>query len=100
MKLTRECHVLIVYIRTQVHSMTVDIRNLLCLFQSHMSLQQSTPRGLGTSWQQDPVTLEDALGFRIPIPLELVDSWDVSKASVAVKTLDPDGNDRCLTRLL
>ena len=57
--------------------MTVDIKNLLGLFRSHMSLQQSTPRGLGTAWQQEPVTLEDALGFRIPIPLELVNSWEV-----------------------
>lgn len=84
---------LIVHIRTQVHSMTVDIRNLLFLFQGHMSLQQSAPRSLGTSWQQDPVTLEDALGFRIPIPLELIDSWEVSQISVAVKTMDPGGNE-------
>ncbi|KAL5316344.1 hypothetical protein ACEPPN_015389 [Leptodophora sp. 'Broadleaf-Isolate-01'] len=40
-------------------------------------MQQSAPRGLGTGWQQDPVTLEDALGFRIPIPLDLVNSWDM-----------------------
>jgi len=57
--------------------MTIDIKNILRLFQSNISMQQSTPRGLGTSWHQDPVTLEDALGFRIPIPLELVNSWDM-----------------------
>lgn len=58
--------------------MTIDIKNMLCFFQSHMSLQQSTPRGLGECWQHDPVILEDALGFRIPIPLEIVTSWKVS----------------------
>lgn len=47
-----------------------------------MVSQQATPRGLGTGWQQDPVTLEDALGFRIPLPLELVNSWKVSTASI------------------
>ena len=62
--------------------MTIDIKNILGLFQSHISMQQSTPQGLGTGWQQDPVTLEDALGFRIPIPLELVNSWDASFAKI------------------
>jgi hypothetical protein len=62
--------------------MTIDIKNILGLFQSHLLSQQSTPRGLGTGWQQDPVTLEDALGFRIPIPLELVNSWEVSCAYI------------------
>jgi hypothetical protein len=62
--------------------MTIDIKNILGLFHSHISSQQSTPRGIVTGWQQDPVTLEDALGFRIPLPLELVDSWDVSTAEI------------------
>jgi hypothetical protein len=57
--------------------MTVDIKNILDLFQSHMESQQSTPWGLGTGWQQNPVTLEDALGLRITIPLEIVTSWKV-----------------------
>jgi hypothetical protein len=57
--------------------MTVDIKNILYLFQSHMESQQSTPWGLGTGWQQNPVTLEDALGHRITIPLEIVTSWKV-----------------------
>jgi hypothetical protein len=34
--------------------MIIDIKNMLGLFQSHISMQQSTPRGLGTGWQQDP----------------------------------------------
>ncbi|KAH9208158.1 hypothetical protein DL95DRAFT_415047 [Leptodontidium sp. 2 PMI_412] len=61
----------------QVHSITIDIKNILGLFQSYILMQQSTLRGLGTGWQQDPVILEDALGFRIPIPLDLVNSWDM-----------------------
>jgi hypothetical protein len=71
---------LIFRIRTQVHSMTIDIKNLLRLFQSHIKLQQSTPRGIGTGWQSEPMTLEDALGFRYPLPLEIVTSWKVSWA--------------------
>ncbi|KAE9373748.1 hypothetical protein N431DRAFT_338810 [Stipitochalara longipes BDJ] len=62
---------------TQVHSIAIDIKNILYFFQSHMRLQQSTPRGIGTGWQYDPVTLEDALGFRVPIPLEIVTSWKI-----------------------
>ena len=57
--------------------MTIDIKKILDLFQSHMESQQSTPWGLGTSWQQNPVILEDALGLRITIPLEIVTSWKV-----------------------
>lgn len=40
-------------------------------------LQPTTPKGIGNTWQQAPVTLEDALGFVYLIPLELVNSWDV-----------------------
>lgn len=43
----------------QVHSIAVDMKSVLAL------------------WQDDPVTLEDALGFLVRIPLELVNSWDV-----------------------
>jgi hypothetical protein len=64
--------------RTHLHATVVEIKNMLALFHSHIASQQSTPRGLVTGWQQDPVILEDALGFRIPLPLELVNSWDVS----------------------
>jgi hypothetical protein len=78
---SRVCQLLIIHIRTQVHSMIADVRSILGLFQSHILSQQSTPRGLGTGWQQEPVTLEDALGFRIPIPLELVNSWEVNIAN-------------------
>ncbi|CZR63961.1 uncharacterized protein PAC_13858 [Phialocephala subalpina] len=55
----------------QVHTIVIDIRAMLSL------LRNQIPRGLGTHWQQEPVTLEDALGFRVPIPLELVDSWEM-----------------------
>jgi hypothetical protein len=58
--------------------MVSDLKSTLSLLQSHILAQQATPRGIGIHWQQEPVTLEDALGFMIPIPLELVDSWDVS----------------------
>jgi len=42
-------------------------------------MQQSPMSGLGTHWNQAPVTLEDAHGFLVPIPLELVNSWGVSR---------------------
>jgi len=53
------------------------MKSLLSLLRCHLKYQQSTPRGLGTHWKQAPVTLEDALGFLIPLPLELVNSWEV-----------------------
>ncbi|PMD60566.1 uncharacterized protein K444DRAFT_612697 [Hyaloscypha bicolor E] len=62
---------------TQLHCITVEIKNTLCLFQSHMRLEKETPRGIGTGWQSDPVTLEDALGFRHTIPLDIVTSWKI-----------------------
>lgn len=37
----------------------------------------NAPTGFGGTWQQAPVILEDARGKVVPVPLELVDSWDV-----------------------
>lgn len=53
------------------------MKNILSLLQSHTLAQQATPRTIGGCWEQDPVSLEDALGCVIRIPLELVNSWDV-----------------------
>jgi len=64
--------------RTQVKSTVIDIKAILDIFKARMSIMEVTPRGLDTHWKQAPVTLEDALGNVIPIPLELVNSWDVS----------------------
>lgn len=44
-----------------------------------VSLQDRVPTSLGGCWKQEPVTHEDALGRVFPIPLELIDSWMVSK---------------------
>lgn len=43
-----------------------------------MTLHKSSPTGFAATWQQEPVILEDVLGRIVPLPLELVDSWDVS----------------------
>ncbi|KAF4615625.1 hypothetical protein G7Y89_g15282 [Cudoniella acicularis] len=61
----------------KVHTIVIDMKSVLSLLHSHLLSQQATPRGLGTHWQQAPVTLEDALGFMVPIPLELVNSWEM-----------------------
>ena len=58
-------------------SLASDIKGLLETFKAHMFILEATPRGLNTHWKQAPVTLEDALGNVIPIPLELVNSWEV-----------------------
>lgn len=63
--------------RAQVHLIAIDMRSLLSILHNHILSHEAAPRGLGTHWQQAPVTLEDALGFMIPIPLELVNSWEV-----------------------
>jgi hypothetical protein len=65
---------------SQVRSIVIDMKALLDFFRSSMLVQHATPQGLGTHWQQAPVTLEDALGYQIPLPLELVNSWDVSNS--------------------
>ena len=61
----------------QIHAAVLEIGATLRVFQHHIYAQHTTPRGLGTHWAQQPVTLEDALGRLIPLPLELVDSWDM-----------------------
>jgi hypothetical protein len=70
---------------SQVRSIVIDMKALLDFFRSSMLVQHATPRGLGTHWQQAPVTLEDALGYQIPLPLELVYSWDVSNSQTTDK---------------
>jgi hypothetical protein len=63
--------------RIQVHSIAVDMKSVLALLHSNTLSAQTILRGLNTLWQDDPVTLKDALGFLVRIPLELVNSWDV-----------------------
>lgn len=46
-------------------------------FQVITNSLHNAPAGFGGTWQQAPMILEDALGKVVPIPLELVDSWDV-----------------------
>lgn len=60
-----------------MHAIAIDMKGVLALLHNNLLSLQATPRGLGTNWQQEPVTLEDALGCMVPIPLELVNSWDV-----------------------
>jgi hypothetical protein len=72
--------------RTQVRSIAIDMRNMLSLLHNSIVVQQAAPRCLGGHWKQAPVTLEDALGFMIPIPLELVNSWDVC-VSIGIKNI-------------
>jgi hypothetical protein len=43
----------------------------------YLVIQKSLPREVDSPWSQAPVTLEDSLGFVVPIPLELVTSWKV-----------------------
>ncbi|CZR62688.1 uncharacterized protein PAC_12585 [Phialocephala subalpina] len=62
---------------TQIRYVMIDMRRLLGLLQTHITIQEVTPRGIGVTWQQAPVTFEDALGNVIPIPLEWVDSWEM-----------------------
>ena len=43
-------------------------------------LQTRIPTALGRCWKRAPVTLEDALGRLVPIPLELINSYKVEAA--------------------
>lgn len=54
---------------TQVGDLVFEIRNILIGFQRFIALQQGPAPGLGAHWHQAPVTLEDAHGNLIPIPL-------------------------------
>lgn len=40
--------------------------------------RRNTPRGFASWWKKEPMTLEDALGRILPIPLDIVVSWEVS----------------------
>ena len=64
----------------------------------YLVIQKSLPREVDSPWRQAPVTLEDSLGFLVPIPLELVTSWKVwlkyvtyfQMSSKALTELRPD----------
>ena len=62
---------------TQVRTIIVEIRNALELFQNLVISQQSVPSGIDSHWKQAPITMELATGKQIPVPLELVTSWDI-----------------------
>jgi len=63
--------------RKDILSSVVDMGSVLKLLQNNVISLQGIHRGLRTQWKQEPVTLEDALGIHIRLPLELIDSWDV-----------------------
>lgn len=75
-------------VRIQVHSIAIDMKSVLSIFQGQITSQHAAPRGLGTHWRIAPVTLEDALGFIIPIPLELVNSWEVCRLAPGLDITD------------
>lgn len=53
-------------------------RNInLLTYNAALSLQTRIPSQLGGCWRQEPVTLTDAHDRVWPIPLELIDSWEV-----------------------
>ena len=62
---------------TQVRTIVIDMKNMLDLFHNLILSQQSIPQGIGGQWKQAPITLELATGKQIPLPLELVTSWEV-----------------------
>jgi hypothetical protein len=42
-----------------------------------VSVQTSRPKGFASCWKQEPMTLEDAHGKLIQLPIEIVVSWEV-----------------------
>ena len=85
---------------TQLQVIAIEMKNTLSQLHGHILSQQATPRGIGTQWRQEPMTLEDALGFLVPIPLELVNSWDVGGLFFSIdvlKTFEACGE--CITLL-
>lgn len=52
-----------------------------------VNLQTSGPTGFASCWKQEPMTLEDAHGKLLPLPVELVVSWEVRHL---LATITPD----------
>jgi hypothetical protein len=64
--------------RSHIRSVLVNVESLISLLHTQLSMQTSTvPKGLDTTYNQAPVILEDSLGNVIPVPLELILSWEV-----------------------
>ena len=53
----------------QVQTLVQELNNVVA--------QHSVPGGIDTHWKQAPVTMELAIGKPVPIPLELVNTWDM-----------------------
>ncbi|CZR54355.1 uncharacterized protein PAC_04239 [Phialocephala subalpina] len=62
---------------TRVRTVVFGMCSMLSSSHTLVSEQMAIPKGLDTCWKQAPVTLEDALGALVPIPLELVTSWEL-----------------------
>jgi len=62
---------------TQVRTIVIEIRNSLVSIQNLIISQQYIARGIDFHWKQAPVIMELATGKQIPLPLELVNSWDM-----------------------
>ncbi|PMD50236.1 uncharacterized protein K444DRAFT_262739 [Hyaloscypha bicolor E] len=53
------------------------MRRTLDDVMTSVSVQTSRPKGFASCWKQEPMTLEDAHGKLIPLPIELVVSWEM-----------------------
>jgi hypothetical protein len=49
-----------------------------------VGVQACRPTGFASCWKQEPMTLEDAHGKLLPLPLELVVSWEVRILSTLI----------------
>ncbi|PMD31127.1 hypothetical protein L207DRAFT_197733 [Hyaloscypha variabilis F] len=54
-----------------------QMRRTLEQVMASISFQTSGPTGFASCWKQEPMTLEDAHGKLLPLPLELVVSWQM-----------------------
>jgi hypothetical protein len=57
------------------------MRKTLENVMTSVSVQTSGPTGFASFWKQEPMTLEDAHGKLLPLPLELVFSWEAKYPS-------------------
>ena len=60
----------------------VSMRKSLQKLLKAKSLQSSSPAGFASCLKMEPMTLEDAHGNLIPIPIDLMGSWEVSVVTI------------------
>jgi len=69
---------------TRIENALTSLESIL----ASIALQINPPAGFACCWKQQPMMLEDAYGMFVPIPLDIVTTWQVRNPQQCLFALD------------